>query len=79
MPSDRRNTVQLDGGTGRPNYYGSQRQRESETGISVDRQYDTGYSGTQEGWCGFCAKKKKYIYLYIKKVGWGPQRSLKWT
>lgn len=51
MPPDNRNPIPE---TSRTNYYNpqqqqQQQQRESETGISVDRQYDTGYNGTHEG------------------------------
>ncbi|KAL5239256.1 hypothetical protein ACI65C_006666 [Semiaphis heraclei] len=51
MPSDNRNMAQ-DGVTSRTSFYNSgspQLQRESETGISVDRQYDGGYNGMHEG------------------------------
>lgn len=30
-------------------FYNPQQQRESNTGISVDRHYDIGYNGSQEG------------------------------
>lgn len=51
MPSDHRNMTQ-DGVASRMGLYNnssSQQNRESETGISVDRQYDTGYNGMYEG------------------------------
>jgi len=53
MPSDHRHMAQ-DGVASRTSFYssggGPQLQRESETGISVDRQYDAGgYNGMHEG------------------------------
>jgi len=51
MPSDHRNMTQ-DGVASRMGFYNNnslQQKRESETGISVDRQYDTGYNGMHEG------------------------------
>lgn len=50
MPPDHRNMTQ-DSAASRPSYYSNspQSQRDSETGISVDRQYDTGYNGIHEG------------------------------
>jgi len=51
MSSDNRNMAQ-DGVASRTSFYNSgspQLQRESETGISVDRQYDAGYNGMHEG------------------------------
>lgn len=51
MPSsNRRNTLQ-DNATSRTSYHNnsSQQYRESETGISVDRQYDTDYNAIREG------------------------------
>lgn len=48
MPSDHRNPVQ--DGASRGYYNNPQQQRESETGISVDRHYDIGYNtGMQDG------------------------------
>lgn len=47
MPSDHRNPVQDGANRG---YYNPQQQRESETGISIDRHYDIGYNnGIQDG------------------------------
>ncbi|XP_015372612.1 PREDICTED: uncharacterized protein LOC107167910 [Diuraphis noxia] len=51
MPSDNRNMTR-DGVASRTSFYNNgspQLQRESETGISVDRQYDAGYNGMHEG------------------------------
>lgn len=51
MPSsDRRNTSE-NSATSRTSYSNNspQQYHESETGISVDRQYDTGYNGVHEG------------------------------
>ncbi|XP_029348632.1 uncharacterized protein LOC100572826 isoform X1 [Acyrthosiphon pisum] len=54
MPSsDHRNMGAQDGMASRTSFYNSggspQLQRESQTGISVDRQYDAGYNGMHEG------------------------------
>lgn len=53
MPSsDHRNMAAQDGVANRTSFYNSgspQLQRESETGISVDRQYDVGHNGMHEG------------------------------
>ncbi|CAH1733444.1 uncharacterized protein LOC114124772 isoform X1 [Aphis gossypii] len=64
MPSDHRNMTQ-DGVASRMGLYNnssSQQNRESETGISVDRQYDTGYNGMYEADRGRSRKKKRDFF-----------------
>ncbi|VVC44170.1 C2 domain,Protein kinase C-like, phorbol ester/diacylglycerol-binding domain [Cinara cedri] len=64
MPSDHKNPVQDGAGTARGGYYNNpQQQRESETGISVDRHYDIGYNnGIQDGDRGRSRKKKRDFF-----------------
>ncbi|XP_025206259.1 uncharacterized protein LOC112602410 isoform X2 [Melanaphis sacchari] len=64
MPSDHRNMAQ-DGGVSRMGFYNNsslQQKRESETGISVDRQYDVGYNGMHEADRGRSRKKKRDFF-----------------
>ncbi|XP_060856072.1 uncharacterized protein LOC132933811 isoform X2 [Metopolophium dirhodum] len=67
MPSsDHRNAGAQDGVANRASFYNSggspQLQRESQTGISVDRQYDAGYNGMHEGDRGRSRKKKRDFF-----------------
>lgn len=67
MPSsDHRNMGTQDGMANRAGFYNSggspPLQRESQTGISVDRQYDVGYNGMHEGDRGRSRKKKRDFF-----------------
>ncbi|KAL4083361.1 hypothetical protein QTP88_028687 [Uroleucon formosanum] len=67
MPSsDHRNMAAEHGVSSRSSFYNTsgspQLQRESQTGISVDRQYDAGYNGTHEVDRGRSRKKKRDFF-----------------